>query len=95
MATLLKLASVLLLQSLIPGATAQSNATERFNVTAIGAANGSSTIECWQIARPFDVATDPGTIGTKALQLGNLSNLTLSVLPPQFDGGLHTAPFVQ
>lgn len=83
----------LFLQFLILGAAAQSK--ERFNLTAIGAANGKSTLECWQIKRPFDVSTDPGTAGTKAQQLGDLTNLTLSVLPPKFDGGLHTAPFVQ
>lgn len=74
---------------------AGAQSTERFNLTAIGAANGKSTIECWQILRPFDVSRDPGTAGTKALQLGDLTNLTFSVLPAKFDGGLHTAPFVQ
>lgn len=84
---------ILLLVSL--ATTAMAHNTERFNVTAIGAVNGSSTIECWQIARPFDLSTDPGTAGTKAVQLGDVSNITLSILPPRFDGGLHRAPFVQ
>lgn len=65
------------------------------NITAIGAANGRSTIECWQITRPFDISTDPGTAGTMSQQLGDLTNLTLTILPPKFDGGLHNAPFVQ
>ncbi|KAF2265546.1 hypothetical protein CC78DRAFT_460806 [Lojkania enalia] len=92
MGLLLSVSPVLLFQSWIPGAAAQST---HFNLTAIGAANGRSTIECWQIKRPFDVSTDPGTAGSKALPLGDLTNLTLSILPPKFDGGLHNAPFVQ
>ncbi|KAL5378259.1 hypothetical protein DPSP01_009192 [Paraphaeosphaeria sporulosa] len=69
--------------------------TTHLNITAIGAAGGRSTIECWQITRPFDTSTDPGTAGTKAQQLGDTTNLTLTILPPKFDGGLHNAPAVQ
>lgn len=83
----------LLLQSLFFIAVAQEE--RHLNITAIGAANGRSTIECWQITRPFDISTDPGTAGTAAQQLGDLTNLTLTILPPRFDGGLHNAPFVQ
>lgn len=72
-----------------------AQAEEHFNITAIGAANGRSTIECWQIARPFDISTDPGTAGTAAQQLGDSTNLTFTILPPRFDGGLHHAPAVQ
>lgn len=82
-----------LLQLLLFTVAAQDE--KHLNITAIGAANGRSTIECWQITRPFDISTDPGTAGTAAQQLGDLTNLTFTILPPQFDGGLHNAPFVQ
>ncbi|KAF1969176.1 hypothetical protein BU23DRAFT_591730 [Bimuria novae-zelandiae CBS 107.79] len=81
-----------LLQLFLINAAAQE---KHLNITAIGAANGRSTIECWQITRPFDISTDPGTAGTAAQQLGDPTNLTLTILPPKFDGGLHNAPFVQ
>ncbi|KAL1603599.1 hypothetical protein SLS60_005187 [Paraconiothyrium brasiliense] len=69
--------------------------TTHLNITAIGAADGRSTIECWQITRPFDISADPGTAGTKAQQLGDTTNLTFTILPPKFDGGIHNAPAVQ
>jgi hypothetical protein len=84
---------VLLMESLIP--TAEAQTATHFNLTAISAANGRSTIECWQIKKPFDVSADPGTAGTMSQQLGDLTNLTFTILPPKFDGGLHNAPFVQ
>jgi hypothetical protein len=82
-----------LLKSSIPTAAGQT--AIHFNLTSISAANGKSTIECWQIQKPFDVSTDPGTAGTMSQQLGDLTNLTFTILPPKFDGGLHNAPFVQ
>ncbi|ORY35069.1 hypothetical protein BCR39DRAFT_457800, partial [Naematelia encephala] len=57
--------------------------------------NGSSVLECWQLATPFSISHDPGTSGSAALQLGNLANATYTVLPPRFEGGLHKAPYLQ
>jgi hypothetical protein len=82
-----------LLRCAISIAAAQT--TAHFNITAISATNGRSTIECWQITRPFDISHDPGTAGTKSQQLGDLTNMTFTILPPNFDGGLHNAQFVQ
>ena len=64
----------------------------RLNVTAIGASGGKSTLECWQLDAPFAVSDTPGTRGSAAAQLGNVSNLGIAVLPARFDGGLHNAP---
>ncbi|CAN8101522.1 unnamed protein product [Discula destructiva] len=64
----------------------------QLNVTALSAANNASTLECWQIDTPFTVSTQPGTAGSAQLQLGNLSTLSYSVLPAQFDAGVHNAP---
>ncbi|KAI1642225.1 uncharacterized protein F4817DRAFT_362429 [Daldinia loculata] len=65
------------------------------NVTAIGARDGSSTLECWQMNVPFKTSSEPGTAGGLVTTLGNVSNVSYSILPPQYDGGLHNAPYVQ
>ncbi|KAK5636429.1 hypothetical protein RRF57_012141 [Xylaria bambusicola] len=62
------------------------------NVTAISARNGSSVLECWQMTQPFDTSTEPGISGTAQVTLSNASSLAYSVLPPNFDGGVHHAP---
>ncbi|KJZ73807.1 hypothetical protein HIM_04309 [Hirsutella minnesotensis 3608] len=67
---------------------------EFLNLTAIGASDGRSTIECWQLG-PFDKSSQPGTSGTRFLKLGDISTGTYSVLPPDFDGGRHNAPAFQ
>ncbi|KAK3319993.1 hypothetical protein B0T19DRAFT_404524 [Cercophora scortea] len=61
------------------------------NITAIGAAKGESTVECWQFG-PFASSTTPGTIGALNLFMGDMANATYTVLPPRFDGGWHVAP---
>ncbi|KAI0426735.1 hypothetical protein F5Y09DRAFT_345382 [Xylaria sp. FL1042] len=75
------------LTSLFAGATSLN-----LNVTAIGAKDGSSTLECWQIDNPFDNPTQPGLLGTAQLLLGATSSLSYSIAPPNFDRGLHNAP---
>ncbi|KAK8064595.1 hypothetical protein PG994_007233 [Apiospora phragmitis] len=64
----------------------------KLNITAIGASGGKSTLECWQLDAPFAVSETPGTRGSAAANLGNVSNFGISVLPANFDGGLHNAP---
>lgn len=64
----------------------------QLNITALSAANNASTLECWAIDTPFTISTQAGTAGSAALQLGNTSTLSYSVLPGGFDGGLHNAP---
>lgn len=65
------------------------------NLTAISAANGDSTLECWQLSDPFIVSNDAGTIGSAIKQLGNVANVTYTILPAKFNGGAHRAPAVQ
>ncbi|KAF3765042.1 hypothetical protein M406DRAFT_243506, partial [Cryphonectria parasitica EP155] len=65
------------------------------NVTAISAANNASTLECWQMTTPFSISTTSGTAGSASLDLGDVSNLTYTVLPAAYDGGLHNAPHAQ
>lgn len=84
-ATLLAAGAALLLQ---PAAVLALN----LNITALGAANNASTLECWQIDTPFAISTQQGTAGSAQLQLGNTSTISYSVLPAQFDAGVHNAP---
>lgn len=67
----------------------------QLNVTALGAQDGSSTLECWEMDTPFDISTQPGTSGSALATLSNVSNLTYTILPSGFEGGLHNAPYAQ
>ena len=76
-------------------ALAMAEAQQFFNLTAISAAGGNSTIECWQLSEPLTSSSDAGTSGTVIQRLGDVSNATYTVLPAKFDGGLHRAPVAQ
>ena len=65
------------------------------NITAISAENNRSTIECWQLAAPSTAPSTPGIVGSTVTSLGPAGNLSYTILPPHFDGGLHNAPVVQ
>lgn len=80
---------------LLATATTKVAAAEFLNITTISAANGESTIECWQLASPFTTSSTPGTSGTAVTSLGQAGNVSYIKIPPHFDGGLHNAPAVQ
>ncbi|KAL8774438.1 MAG: hypothetical protein Q9194_004027 [Teloschistes cf. exilis] len=65
------------------------------NLTAIATKNNVSVLECWQLANPLVASSTPGVTGAEVLQLGQGGNVSLTVIPPRFDGGLHNAPVVQ
>jgi len=65
------------------------------NVTALWAENGASVLQCWQILPGFTTSSQSGTAGASILQLGAVSNMSYSVLPPGFNAGLHNAPTEQ
>ncbi|KAH8646702.1 hypothetical protein BX600DRAFT_503595 [Xylariales sp. PMI_506] len=65
------------------------------NVTAVSARNNASILECWQLEPPFSVSTEPGTVGAAAALLGDVSNMSMIVMPANSDGGLHNAPHNQ
>lgn len=75
--------------------SASVTAALNLNITAIGASNGSSTLECWQLEEPFFVSTIPGVTGSASALLGDTANITVTVLPAAFDGGWHNAPLNQ
>ncbi|KAI2632618.1 hypothetical protein GGS26DRAFT_591058 [Hypomontagnella submonticulosa] len=70
-------------------------ASLKLNVTAIGARDGLSTLECWQTDKPFNTSSQPGTAGTAIATLSNVSNLSYTIIPSDFDGGVHNAPYAQ
>jgi hypothetical protein len=78
-------------------AVAQLNSitTPYLNLTALTAAHGESTLECWQLASPFKQSSDSGTSGALLLPLGDVANASYSVIPARFDGGFHHAPTLQ
>ncbi|KAI1813015.1 hypothetical protein GGS20DRAFT_555435 [Poronia punctata] len=77
----------------IPEIAAAAAATSLYlNITAIGAQSGSSTLECWQMTKPFNTSAEPGISGTAQADLGSVSSLGFNIIPPAFDGGIHNAP---
>jgi len=80
---------------LLGSAVAQLNHTDTYlNLTAIGARNGESVLECWEVG-PIVKSSVPGTSGASSLFFGETTNATYTIIPPRFDGGLHNAPAVQ
>lgn len=75
----------------LPAATIALN----LNVTTIGARDGHSTLECWQLDNPFSQSTTPGIAGTANAFLSDAANVSFTVIPSNFDGGLHNAPHNQ
>ncbi|KAF3068947.1 hypothetical protein GL218_08059 [Daldinia childiae] len=62
------------------------------NVTAIGAKDGSSRFECWELAAPFVSSSQTGIAGSQTTFLGDVSNITYNVIPAGFDSGVHNTP---
>lgn len=67
----------------------------RLNITAIATRRKAPVLECWEMDTPFVVSTDAGIAGSASVGLGNVTQLTYTVLPAGFDGGLHNAPAKQ
>ncbi len=64
----------------------------RLNVTAIGARDGSSTFECWQLDQPFEIDK---ILGTASIVLDNVTSLIYHACPSNLDPILHNAPNIQ
>lgn len=73
----------------------KASSAPRLNVTALGARDGSSTLECWQVEQPWILSSQPGTAGNALLLLGNVSNIIYTLIPPNYDGDVHHAPWNQ
>jgi hypothetical protein len=70
----------------------QEVAALKLNVTAIGARAGSSTLECWQVDQAFNTSNQPGTSGSAQAALGSVASISYTIIPSNFDGGIHNAP---
>ena len=88
---------LILLQPFIAttAANGSKDAPRNLHLTAISAVNGVSTIECWKLTAPFAVSSEPGLIGVATAQLGKTGNLSYSIIPANYNGGMHNAPRVQ
>lgn len=64
----------------------------RLNITAIGAHNGMSRFECWELDAPFMGSNQTGFEDTRATSLGDVSRMTYNVFPAGYDSRLHRAP---
>jgi hypothetical protein len=52
-------------------------------------------VECWKLTAPFKRSSTPGVNGAQVATVGNFTDLAYTILPPRYDGGLHTAPVPQ
>src|ERR1700761_4196241 len=90
----------LCLSIVLPPVTAQApsilsnTTTPSLNLTTIAARDGHSILQCWSIPG-FAQSATAGTAGALNLFLGGTSNASYTVIPPRFNGGLHTAPVPQ
>ncbi|ETN40080.1 uncharacterized protein HMPREF1541_04355 [Cyphellophora europaea CBS 101466] len=94
----MRLSTTYALGSLLAGSVSAQISTNvttpSLNLTTITAHDGRSAYECWQIPG-FVASTTAGTTGALNLFLGATTNASFTVLPPRFEGGVHTAPAPQ
>ncbi|KAI1135185.1 hypothetical protein F5Y05DRAFT_395871 [Hypoxylon sp. FL0543] len=67
----------------------------KLNTTAISAHDGRSTFECWQLDEPFSYPAASQGSPEATVGLGDVSNITYTVFPPNLDIGFHNAPAKQ
>ncbi|KAI9832710.1 MAG: hypothetical protein M1826_001268 [Phylliscum demangeonii] len=62
-----------------------------FQITAIGAVNRKSRLQCWQLSTPFFVsnATTEDLVGADFEFLGPMDNATYGVVPANYESAAH------
>ncbi|KAI0883297.1 uncharacterized protein GGS22DRAFT_168354 [Annulohypoxylon maeteangense] len=65
------------------------------NVTAVAAVDGHSTIQCWQLDNEFTSKNVLNRSSIYSADLGGVANLSYTFIPPNYDQGVHSAPFNQ
>lgn len=84
-----------MLSALSTAQTILSNTTTpSLNLTTLSGRNNASVLECWSIPG-FAASSTAGTAGALNLFLGETTNVSYTVLPPRFNGGVHVAPSPQ
>jgi hypothetical protein len=76
-------------------ATQADTSTTYLIAPALVTKNNQTVIQCWKLTSPFKRSAIPGVNGAQVATLSNNTNLAYTILPPRFDGGLHTAPLPQ
>jgi len=76
------------------GLAASAASADTLNVNAIVGKDGMSQIECWSLLPGFSISNQTGTVGSKQISLGLISNgsYTIFPIPGPIDAGLHNAP---
>jgi len=83
-----------LVSMMAPTLSGLDSSPDTLRVSAIVGKGGVSQLECWSLLPGFNVSTQPGTVGSKQLQLGLIANGSFTVFPTPgpIDAGLHNAP---
>ena len=90
-----KLATVALAASTHGVKTQQIPTTLEATALVTTAAN-TSILQCWKFLSPLNISSTAGTSGAGTFSFSSATQgTTYTVIPPLFDGGLHTAPRVQ
>jgi hypothetical protein len=85
-----------ILTLLAPLALAQSDTNTTYLIApALVTENNHTIIQCWKLVAPFKRSSVPGVSGAQVATISNNTNLAYTILPPRFDGGIHTAPAPQ
>ncbi|KAH8719232.1 hypothetical protein GQ44DRAFT_712734 [Phaeosphaeriaceae sp. PMI808] len=81
---------------LLPFSVARTDAnTTHLIAPALVTKNNQTIIQCWKLITPFKSSSVPGVSGSQVATISNNSNLAYTILPPRYNGGLHTAPAPQ
>jgi hypothetical protein len=81
--------------ALASSASAQDDETTYLVAPALVTKNNETVFECWQLTEPFKRSSVPGVSGTQVATISNNTNFAYTILPPRYDGGIHTAPAPQ
>ncbi|KAI1214547.1 uncharacterized protein F4807DRAFT_1460 [Annulohypoxylon truncatum] len=65
------------------------------NITAVAAVDGHSTIQCWQLDNAFTSKNVLNRSSIYSADLGGAANLSYTFIPPNYDQGVHSAPYNQ
>ncbi|KAH7371732.1 hypothetical protein BKA66DRAFT_514069 [Pyrenochaeta sp. MPI-SDFR-AT-0127] len=93
----MRLSSITLALSaiLVPVLAQDANTTYLVAPALVTNSENNTVFECWKLKTPFKRSSVPGVSGTQVATISNNTNLAYTILPPRYNGGLHTAPVAQ
>ena len=95
MRLLSSLVSLILPNAACPQNNPSTNATYLIAPALVTNAYNKTVVECWRLTTPFKRSSEPGVSGTQVATVTNSSQVAYTILPPRYEGGLHTAPTPQ